>query len=84
MDELSSMDQHPLIPKCPSTLKLVAFCYLSACYGSSLPEEYAPTLATSERQRVAINPVALSLKRYNGALCRLPSHAELAYGQDVQ
>ena len=68
MEELSSVDQHPLIPKCPSTLKLVAFAYLSACYGSSLPEEHAPLLAKSRMQRVAVNPRALGLLRYGGAL----------------
>ena len=61
------MDQHPLTPKCPSTLKLVAFGYLCACYGSSLPEEYAPITGRSRRQRIAINPAALSLFSYDGA-----------------
>ncbi len=65
------MDQHALIPKCPSTLKLVAFSYLAACYGTSLPEEYAPTMGRSRRQRVAINPAALSLLSYGGAFARV-------------
>ena len=71
------MDQHALTPKCPSTLKLVAFGYLCACYGSSLPQEYAPIMGRSRRQRIAINPAALSLFSYNGALASFhPLEAE--------
>ena len=80
------MDGHPLIPKCPSILKLVAFCYVCACYGSSLPEECAPILARSRRQRIAINPEALSLLSYSGALAsqlRTKSTEDLASRREL-
>ena len=68
MGELIHMDEHPLIPKCPRTLKLVAFGYLASCYGCSIPKDHACIVGRTQRQRIAVNPAVLSLLCEDGAL----------------
>jgi len=66
MKQLHEMDSHLLMPKCPKAMKLVAFGYLAVCYGCNVPGELSGIVNRGRRQRIAINPAALSFLRKEG------------------
>lgn len=68
MRDLAHMDAHPLLCGCPRTLKLVALAYLASCFSCSDSTEYGLIVGRSLRQRIAVNPAALSFLRQDGAL----------------
>ena len=67
MQQLHEMDGHPLMSACPKTMKLVAFGYLSVCYGCNMPGELSAAMIHSKRPRIAISAEALKLLLKSGA-----------------
>ena len=68
VQELYALDAHPLMAKCPSTMKHVAYGYLAICYGCSVPEEQGSMRSKSHKPRVVIDERALSFLQQHGAL----------------
>ena len=67
VQELYALDAHPLMAKCPNTMKHVAYGYLAICYGCKVPEEQGSMRGKSHKPRIVIDEAALRFLQQHGA-----------------